>query len=81
MSETIVISVGFDKSDSDFVGTWRPYNRRNGNSAVLVQTFACLESPLSEDYANGMVTIGKPDYPIRYTLQSLVDDSLHTHWY
>ena len=42
-----------------------------------MQTFVCLESPLSEDYANGMVTIGKPEYPIRYTIQSLVDDSLH----
>ena len=77
MSETIVISVGFDKSDSDFVGTWRPCNRRNGNSAVFVQTFACLEGPVSEDYANEMVTTGKPEYPIRYTIQQLVDDSLH----
>ena len=76
MSETILISVGFDKSDSDFVGTWRPCNRRNENSAVFVQTFACLEGPVSEDYANEMVTIGKPEYPIRYTIQSLVDDSM-----
>ena len=49
MTDTIVISGGFDKSDSDFVGTWRPCNRRNGNSAVYVQTFACLEGPVSED--------------------------------
>ena len=76
MSATIVISVGFDKSDSDFVGTWRPCNRRNGNSAVFVQTFACLEGPVSEDYANEMITIGRPEFPIRYTIQSLVDDSL-----
>ena len=68
MSATIVISVGFDKSDSDFVGTWRPCNRRNGNSAVFVQTFACLEGPVSEDYANEMVTIGRPEFPIRYTI-------------
>ena len=42
-----------------------------------MQTFTCLEGPVSEDYTNEMVTIGKPQYPIRYTMQSLVDDSLH----
>ena len=31
---------------------------------------------MSYDYANEMVTIGKPKYPIRYTVQSLVDDFL-----
>ena len=76
MSATIDIYVGFDNSDSDIVGTWRPCNRRNGNSAVFVQTFACLEGAVSEDYANEMVTIGKPEYPVRYTIQSLVDDSM-----
>jgi hypothetical protein len=74
--DQIVISVGFDKSDSDFVGTWRPCNRKGGNSALYVQTFACLEGPVSKDYANEMLTIGKPEYPIRYTIQSLIDDSL-----
>jgi len=49
----------------------------NGNSAVYVQTFACLEGPVSRDYDNKMVTIGKPEYPIRYTIQQLVDDSMH----
>jgi len=78
MTDTIVISVGFDKSDSDFVGTCRPCNRRNGNSAVYVQTFACLEGPVLEDYANELVTIGSPQYPIKYTIQQLVDDSMHT---
>ena len=74
--DQILVSVGFDKSDSDFVGTWRPCNRKGGNSALYVQTFACLEGPVSEDYANEMLTIGKPEYPIKYTIQSLVDDSL-----
>ena len=77
LSEMLIVSVGFDKSDSDFVGTWRPCNRRKGNSALFVQTFACLEGPVSEDYANEIVTIGKPEYPIRDTVQRLVDDSLY----
>jgi hypothetical protein len=76
--DMLVVSVGFDKSDSDFVGTWRPCNRRNGNSALFVQTFACLEGPVSEDYANEVATIGKPNYPIKDTIQRLVDDSLYT---
>ena len=76
--DQIIISIGFDKSDSDFVGTWRPCNRKNGNSALFVQTFACLEGPVTEDYANELVTIGNPEFPIKATVQELVDDSLYT---
>ena len=36
-----------------------------------------MEGPISEDYNKEMVTIGNPEYPIRYKIQSLVDDSLH----
>jgi len=71
-----VVSVGFDKRDSDFVGTWRPCNQKGGNSAVYDQNFACLEGPVSEDYAIEMITIGKPKYPIRCIIHSLVDDTL-----
>jgi len=46
MVDTIVTSVGFDKRDLDFVGTWWPCNRINGNSAMYVQMFACLEGPV-----------------------------------
>ena len=43
--DMLVVSVGFDKSNSYFVGTWLLCNRRNGLSALFVQTFACLEGP------------------------------------
>ena len=33
---------------------------------------------MSEDYANEVATIGKPNYPIKDTIQRLVDDSLYT---
>jgi len=72
-----VVSVGFDKSNSDFVGTWRPCSRRNGNSALFVQTFVCLEGNVSEDCANEVQTIGKPNYPIKDTMQWLVDDVMY----
>ena len=66
--DMLVVSVGFDKSNWDFVGTWWPCNRRNRNSTLFVQTFACLEGPVSEDYANEVQTIGKPNYPIKDTI-------------
>ena len=52
LSNKIVVSIGFDKSDSDFIGTWRVCNRRKGNSSVFVQSFACLEGPVAENYEN-----------------------------
>jgi len=73
----ILISVGFDKSDSDFVGTYRPCNHKNGNSTLFVQTFACLEGPVSEDYANDLIIIGRKEYPVQPTIQSFVGDSLY----
>jgi len=73
----LVVSVGFDKSDSDFGGTRRPCNRRNDNSALFAQTFACLAGPVSEDYDNEVATLEKSDYPIKDTIQRLVDDSLY----
>ena len=76
--DVLVISIGFDKSDSDFVGTWRPCNRLNGNSSLFVQTFACLEGPVAENYGNEWITIGNPTYPVKDTVQSLVDDSLYS---
>ena len=76
LADQTVVSVGFDKSDSDVVGTWRPCYRKGGSSALYVQTVACFEGPVSEYYANEIITIGKPEYRIRYTIQSLVDDSL-----
>ena len=74
----IIIYIGFDKSDSDFVGTWCPCNCKNGNSVLFMQTCACLEGPVSEDYANELITINKREYPIQPTIQSLVDNSLYT---
>ena len=70
----LAISIGFDKSDKDFVGTWRPCNRRNGNSGLYVQAFACLEGPVAECYENEIITIGNPAYPTGETVQHLVDD-------
>jgi len=57
----ILISVGFDKSDSDFVRTWCPCTRNIGSSVLFVQTFACLEGTVSEDYANDLITIGRQE--------------------
>ena len=36
LTNVIVVAVGFDKSDSDFVGTWRACNRLKGNSSLCV---------------------------------------------
>ena len=77
LEDMLLVAVGFDKSDSDFVGTWRPCNRRNGNSAIFVQTFACLEGPVCECYENEEITIANGDYPIQDTIQQLVDDRLY----
>ena len=76
--EMLVVAVGFDKSDSDFVGSWRPCNRQGGNSSLFVQQFACLEGPVAENYENEVKTIGNPEYPIQSMIQSLADDRLHT---
>jgi len=77
LSNMLVVVVGFDKSDSDFVGTWRPCNRHEGNSAIYVQTFACLEVPVCENCENEKITIANKEYPVQQTIQALVDDHLH----
>ena len=76
--DILLVAVGFNKSDSDFVGTWRPCNCQGGNSSVFVQQFACLEGPVAENYKNEVKTIGNPEYPIQSMIQSLTDDRLHT---
>ena len=35
-----------------------------------------MEGPVSEDYENEIITIRKPEYPIRPTIQNLVGTSL-----
>ena len=72
-----VVSVGFDKSDDNFIGTWRVCNRRRGNLSLHVTSFACLEGPVAENYENKKRTIGNPNYPIRQTVQDLYDDRLY----
>ena len=67
LNNKIVISIGFNKSDSNFLGTWRPCNRKKGNLSLFVQTFACLEGPVCEDYINELITIGKRS--IQFDLQ------------
>ena len=52
LDDMYVVAVGFDKSDSDFVGTWRVCNRHEGNSSLCIQSFACLEGPVAENYEN-----------------------------
>ena len=74
----LVVAVGFDKSDADFIGTWRVCNRRKGNSAQFVQSFACLEGPVAENYKNEIKTIGNPEFPVKKMMQHLADDSLYT---
>ena len=76
--EMLVVTVGFDKSDADFIGTWRVCNRRKGNSALFVQSFACLEGPVAENYENEIKTIGNPEFPVKKMMQHLADDSLYT---
>ena len=78
LSNMLVAAVGFDKSDSDFVGTWKSCNRRKGNLTIYVQTFACLEGPVCENYENEKITIANKEYPIQQTtIQALVDDHLY----
>ncbi len=76
LENKIVVAIGFDKSDSDFVGTWRICNRARGNSSVFVQSFACMEGPIAECYENEAKTIGNDIYPIRDTVQSALRDEL-----
>ena len=77
LQNMVVISIGFDKSDEDFIGTWRVCNRKGGNSSLFVQSFACLEGPVAENYENEKRTIGNDKFPIRKTVQDLVDDRLY----
>jgi len=77
LKDMLLVAVGFDKSDSDFMGTWRPCNRHKGNSAIFVQIFASLEGPVCECYENEEITIGNAEYLIQDTIQKLVDDWLY----
>ncbi len=76
LQNMIVVSIGFDKSDSDFIGTWRICNRKSGNSSLFVQCFACLEGPVSECYGNESRTIGNGNYPVKDIVQSTLQDLL-----
>ncbi len=76
LKDQIVVCFGFDKSDNDFIGTWRVCNRKKGNSSIYVQEFACLEGPVAENYENKKKSIGRNDFPVRAVIQSLVDDEL-----
>jgi len=78
LSNVIVVAVGFDNSDANFVGTWHACNRLKGNSALFVQTFTCLEGPVCKNYENEKIIIANPDYPIQQTIQQLLDDKLYT---
>ena len=64
----LIVTVGFDKSDSDFIGTWRICNRYRGNSSLYVQSFACLEGPVAENYENEVKTIGNSNFPVKDTI-------------
>ena len=68
LTNMLVVAVGFDKNDSDFVGTWRPCNCISGNSSVYVQHFTCLEDPVAECYNNKRKTIGNRAYPVQQTV-------------
>jgi len=78
MTNAMIIAVGFNKSDSDFVGTWRPCNRLKGNSAIFFQTFACLEGLVCECYENKKINIANPEYAIQQTIQQLVDNRMYS---
>ena len=52
-------------------------NRRSGNLSAFVQSFACIEDPVAENYKNEIRTIGNPRYPIRDTVQDVFDDRLY----
>jgi len=77
LSNQLIVTVGFDKSDSDFIGTWRICNRYRGNSSLYVQSFACFEGPDSESYENEVKTIGNLKFPVKDVIQALVDDHLY----
>jgi hypothetical protein len=78
LRSVLVVAVGFDKSDSDFIGTWRVCNRRKGNSSVFVQSFACLEGPVAENYENEKKTIGNDKFPVKAIVSSLVNDEMYS---
>ena len=44
--------------------------------AAFVQSFACLEIPVAKNYQNKKKTIGNPDFPLWYMMESFCDDSL-----
>ena len=42
-----------------------------------MQSFACLEGPVAENYENKIKITGSNQFPVQMAIQSLVDDSLH----
>ena len=76
LHDTIVVAAGIDKSENDLVGTWRVCNREEGNSALYVQAFACLEGPVAENYENEKNSFFNPVFPTGNFLQKLIDDHL-----
>ena len=72
----LVVSVWFDKSDLDFVSTMRPCNWKKGNVAAYVRCVCCLEGPVVENYKNEVKTARNKDFPVKSTIQSMVDDTL-----
>ena len=74
----VVVTVGFDKSDSDFLGTCRICNHHKGNLSNYAQLFASLEGPVAENYQNEMKTIGNDSFPMRATVQVLFNDHLQS---
>jgi len=64
LEDMLVVSIEFDKSDSDFVGMMRPHDRKRkkGNAVVYVQCVCCLKGPISENYENEIKTVGNMIY-------------------
>ena len=74
MKDMIAITIGFDESDIDFIGTWRVCNWKSGNLSAFVQLFACIEGPVAKTYENEIRTIDNLQYPIRDMIQDCLDD-------
>ena len=70
-------AVGFNKSDKDFIGTWRICNRFPGNVSLFVQSFACLEGPVAKNYENESRKIGNNDFLIKEMVSSIRNDYLY----
>ena len=44
---------------------------------MYVQSFVCLEGPVPENYKNKIKTIGNTKFPVKHTVQGLVNDHLY----